>query len=100
MAHFPPFDTAELHDERNHVRSQGKLTAPGAWAGTGSRSRPPPPAGSWRSGRLVQPAARACDDDDFSFDGIAHTLDSCLPRWLLSDHSFARCFRDSEPLAP
>jgi len=30
-------------------------------------------------GRLAEPAARARDDDDLSFDVIAHDLDSCLP---------------------
>jgi hypothetical protein len=35
--------------------------------------------GEMPGGRLAQPAARARDDDDFSFGVIAHDLESSLP---------------------
>jgi hypothetical protein len=38
-----------------------------------------PLRGDKLGGRLAQPAARARDDDDFSSEVIAHTLDSRWP---------------------
>jgi hypothetical protein len=54
--------------------------------------------GEKAGGRFAQPAARARDDDDFSFDVIAYDLDSSMPCRLLRDRSFSPSVRDTAPL--